>query len=56
MQVKELWVDAPAMAADMLTKGYEWTLLYGKPTNQPMHRYKVAPKCCSMTYNDVERK
>ncbi|KXZ51100.1 hypothetical protein GPECTOR_14g82 [Gonium pectorale] len=36
---------------DLLAHGYEWTLLYGQPTNQPMHRYKIAPKCCDMHYN-----
>ncbi|EFJ49782.1 hypothetical protein VOLCADRAFT_104229 [Volvox carteri f. nagariensis] len=36
---------------DLLTHGYEWTLLYGQPTNQPMHRYKIAPKCCEMHFN-----
>ncbi|KAJ9522716.1 hypothetical protein QJQ45_019883, partial [Haematococcus lacustris] len=35
-------------STDMLSKGYEWTLLYGQPTNQAMHRYKIAPPCCAM--------
>ncbi|GLI62170.1 hypothetical protein VaNZ11_004750 [Volvox africanus] len=36
---------------DLINNGYEWTLLYGQPTNQPMHRYKIAPKCCAMHWN-----
>ncbi|GFR52103.1 hypothetical protein Agub_g14616, partial [Astrephomene gubernaculifera] len=36
---------------DLLAHGYEWTLLYGQPTNQAMHRYKIAPKCCDMHFN-----
>jgi hypothetical protein len=44
------------LRVDLLEKGYEWTLLYGKPTNQPMHRYKIAPKCCSMRWNTTLHK
>ncbi|KAG2449982.1 hypothetical protein HYH02_000086 [Chlamydomonas schloesseri] len=36
---------------DLLAHGYEWSLLYSQPTNQAMHRYKMAPACCDMTYN-----
>ncbi|KAG2495164.1 hypothetical protein HYH03_006771 [Edaphochlamys debaryana] len=36
---------------DLLAHGYEWSLLYSQPTNQAMHRYKIAPKCCQMSYN-----
>jgi len=41
---------------DMLSKGFEWTLLYGEPTNQPMHRYKIAPSCCHMKWNPKDRR
>lgn len=40
----------------MLAHGYEWTLLWGEPVNQPMHRYKLAPKCCNMTYDRPHNK
>eukprot|EP00798_Chlamydomonas_sp_ICE-L_P018764 gene18764-25296_t len=36
---------------DMLSHGYEWTLYHGEPLNQPMHRYKESPPCCSIHYN-----
>eukprot|EP00955_Chlamydomonas_euryale_P078200 363107-Chlamydomonas_euryale.AAC.3 len=36
---------------DMLEHGYEWTLLHGEPSNQPMHRYKMATACCNMEYD-----
>ncbi|KAG2429084.1 hypothetical protein HXX76_011324 [Chlamydomonas incerta] len=36
---------------DLLAHGYEWSLLYSAPTNQAMHRYKLAPACCDMAYN-----
>mmetsp|Transcript_1853 Transcript_1853/g.4223 ORF Transcript_1853/g.4223 Transcript_1853/m.4223 type:complete len:401 (+) Transcript_1853:450-1652(+) len=35
-------------SVDFLTKGFEWTLLHGEPTNSPPHRYKIAPRCCSL--------
>ncbi|KAF5831251.1 hypothetical protein DUNSADRAFT_13380 [Dunaliella salina] len=35
-------------SVDFLTKGFEWTLLHGQPTNAPPHRYKIAPRCCSL--------
>ncbi|MEW5300995.1 MAG: hypothetical protein WDW36_003881 [Sanguina aurantia] len=41
---------------DLLGRGYEWTLLHGEPTNQPMHRYKIPPKCCGVTYSHETRK
>ncbi|KAL6763593.1 hypothetical protein V8C86DRAFT_2491886 [Haematococcus lacustris] len=43
-------------STDMLSKGYEWTLLYGQPTNQAMHRYKIAPPCCAMHLVGKERR
>jgi hypothetical protein len=51
MHVGRLAELGPHACADLLAHGFEWTLLYGKPTNQDMHRYKVAPKCCDMRFN-----
>eukprot|EP00798_Chlamydomonas_sp_ICE-L_P018767 gene18767-25300_t len=31
--------------------GFEWTVLKGEPRNQPMHRYKISPKCCNAHFN-----
>lgn len=42
--------------ADLLERGFEWTLLWGTPTNPPPMRYKLAPKCCSMAYNNATKK
>ena len=35
-------------AADMLGKGFEWTLQHGWPRNPLPARYKWAPPCCEM--------
>ena len=45
-----------ACCADLLAYGYEWTLLWGQPTNQAMHRYKIAPKCCSKSFNTTSHR
>ncbi|GAX78973.1 hypothetical protein CEUSTIGMA_g6413.t1 [Chlamydomonas eustigma] len=41
---------------DMTEHGFEWTLLRGEPTNQPMHRYKMAPACCKMHFESAGHK
>mmetsp|Transcript_22381 Transcript_22381/g.38248 ORF Transcript_22381/g.38248 Transcript_22381/m.38248 type:complete len:132 (+) Transcript_22381:1-396(+) len=43
-------------STDLLAQGFEWSLLYSQPTNQPMHRYKIAPSCCAMSYDPGTRR
>eukprot|EP00983_Pelagomonas_calceolata_P041392 1138048-Pelagomonas_calceolata.AAC.1 len=42
----DIHVGFTCALADFLTKGFEWTLLHGEPTNSPPHRYKIAPRLC----------
>ena len=44
------------LPSDMLEHGFEWTLMQGQPSNQAPHRYKVAPACCRMSFNEKDRK
>jgi len=37
-------------AADMLQRGYEWTLKRGKPVNKAPMRYKWQQPCCRLSY------
>lgn len=32
----------------MLSRGFEWTLRYGEPTNRNPKRYRQQPPCCSL--------
>lgn len=36
------------MLADMLSKGFEWTLKYGLPQSFPPKRNRFAQMCCKM--------
>ena len=35
--------------ADMLTRGFEWTLLHGLPSNGKYYNTPQQPPCCSVT-------
>jgi len=36
----------------MLSKGFEWSLMYGEPLNFPAKRYKLEEPCCKLAVND----
>eukprot|EP00955_Chlamydomonas_euryale_P072312 361363-Chlamydomonas_euryale.AAC.2 len=34
----------------MLTKGFEWTYMYGEPRNADTKRYRIQPPCCKIRW------
>lgn len=42
-------------ATDMITRGFEWTIKYGKPTNRAPKRYLFQPPCCKLLLDDQQQ-
>ncbi len=48
-------VPASTPDTDLVSKGYEWTLLHGEPHNPGANTYMVPKPCCKMSVTKLKQ-